>query len=353
MTRLKVIPLLFLATLFAPAFAQGAHPAGPGTINYVEGSASIDGRAITSRSVGNTALGEGGTLSTAKGKVEVLLTPGVFLRVDDESTVRMISPSVTHTEVQIQRGRALVEVNQLSPQDNIQIDLKNGQAVLVKRGLYEFDVEKHRLRVFEGMAAAYEGNAPQSESEAIVVKDGQQLALTGEPSKPQRFTKNTTDALYRWSSQRSEYLAEANEGLAERYAGSYDDHGAYPNGWVWAPGFYGYTWLPWNGYFYSPFDFGYYSPWWYGWGWGWGGYGGYGYWGHGYRGGYGYRGGLPGRPGVGRPGGPGVGRPGGGRPGGGGVGRPGGGGGGRPGGGGGGSGSRGGGSHSSGGGGHR
>lgn len=110
MPMLRVFTLFSVATLFASAVAQDAHPAGPGTLNYVEGNASIDGRAITLKSVGNTTLEEGGTLATSNGKVEVLLTPGVFLRVDENSTVRMVSPKLTHTEIEVQRGRAQVEV---------------------------------------------------------------------------------------------------------------------------------------------------------------------------------------------------------------------------------------------------
>src|SRR5260370_5738148 len=130
MPRLKVVTFLSLATLFAPAFGQSAHPAGPGTLNYVEGNASIDGRAISSRSVGNTTLDEGATLATANGKVEVLLTPGVFLRVDNDSTVRMISPQLTHTEVAGERGGAEVEAAELYKQDKIQLVLVGGEPVL-------------------------------------------------------------------------------------------------------------------------------------------------------------------------------------------------------------------------------
>ena len=52
MPRLKAI-LLSLATTCAPvALAQTANPAVPGTINYVEGSASIGGQPLNQQSVG-------------------------------------------------------------------------------------------------------------------------------------------------------------------------------------------------------------------------------------------------------------------------------------------------------------
>ena len=62
MPRLKVATLFSLATLLAvPLLAEGANPARPGTLNYIEGNASIDGRALTSHSVGKAEIEAGGT----------------------------------------------------------------------------------------------------------------------------------------------------------------------------------------------------------------------------------------------------------------------------------------------------
>ena len=155
MARLKIATLISLATLLAaPLLAEGANPARPGTLNYIEGNASIDGRALTSHSVGNTEIEAGGTLATANGKAEILLTPGVFLRVGENSVVRMISPNLTHTEVAIDRGRAEVEVDQLHKQNGIQIDVKNGQALLLKNGLYEFNADDTTVRVWDALTGA-------------------------------------------------------------------------------------------------------------------------------------------------------------------------------------------------------
>src|ERR1700733_10553573 len=108
MPRLKALVLVSLAALCGAAFGQGANPARPGTLNYVEGQASIDGRQVSSRSVGTAELQPGQYLATADGKAEILLTPGVFLRLDNNSTVKMIKPDLTHTEVLLERGRASV-----------------------------------------------------------------------------------------------------------------------------------------------------------------------------------------------------------------------------------------------------
>jgi hypothetical protein len=286
MPRLKAI-LLSLATLSATALGQAANQARPGTLNYVEGQASIEGRPVNPNSVGSTVLEGGQYLSTANGKAEILLTPGIFLRLGNDSTVQMVSPNLTQTEVKLERGHANVEVDQLYKQNVILIDLEKGQTQLLQNGLYTFDADSSTVRVFDGKANVFPGSNLQADVKPIDVKGGRELTLTGEPVKPQHFDKNKyQDDLYRWSSLRSEYLGDANVDLAEEYAGAAN---FYP-GWYWAGGPYGYTWLPGDGLFWNPYGYGFYSPYYL--------YGGgfiYGRYGRGiypYRGGnFGYRGG--------------------------------------------------------------
>ena len=209
MPRFKALTfVLSLAALSATAFGQNANPASPGTLNYVEGQASIEGRPISSSSVGNTTLQPGQVLATANGKVEVLLTPGIFVRLGDNSTVQIVSPDLTHTEIRLDQGRANVEVDQIHPQNTILIDLKNGQTQLLKNGLYAFDANDSTVRVFNGQASVYPGANLQTNVKPIELKGDHQLVLNGEPLKPQRFNKDeaANDPLYKWSSLRSDYL---------------------------------------------------------------------------------------------------------------------------------------------------
>jgi hypothetical protein len=259
MARFKALSfILSLATLSATAFGQTGNSARPGTLNYVEGQASIGGRQLSPQSVGNTTLEAGQVLATANGKAEILLTPGIFLRLGNDSTVQMVSPDLTHTEVKLEQGRANVEVDQIYSQNTVLIDLKNGQTQLLKKGLYAFDAGNATVRVFDGKAAVYPGANTQANVKPIDVKGGHQLVLNGEPFKSQGFNKDQakTDPLYKWSSLRSQYLGEANLSLAEQYA-AYP--GFYP-GWYWAGGPFGYTWLPGDGLLWSPFGYGFYSP---------------------------------------------------------------------------------------------
>ena len=293
MPRLRAITLLSLATsIFVPAgIAQNTNTARPGTINYVEGQATVNGQPLTAKSVGNAEVAQGQTVSTTDGKVEVLLTPGVFLRLGDNSAVTMVSPDLTKTEVQVDRGTAEIEVDQLYKQNDLLVDQGSAQTVLLKNGLYEFSETNGDMRVFDGEAAV----SPSTDSKKwIKVKGHHEFAINGEVSKSQDFDAKTAadqDPLYSWSKLRADYLGQSNLNLAEEYAGS----PGFSPGWFWNAGMYGYTWLPGDGMFWGPFGDGFYSP-----GYLYGGgfiYPGFGFGGGYYRGGYGFHG--PYRGGVG------------------------------------------------------
>jgi hypothetical protein len=256
MPRLKVL-LLFLATLSAFSYGQNANPASPGTLNYIEGQATLNGQQLSSQSVGKTQLTKDQSISTQSGKTEVLLTPGVFLRLGSNSTVEMISPDLTKTEVRLEQGRANIEVDQLYNENLLLVDLPNGQAHLTKKGLYSFDAGNSTVRVFDGEAEVFPGSDLNTNIKPVKIKGGREIALNGDIAKPQKFDKDTAkDDLYNWSSLRSQYLGEANVDLAQSYVGS---SSFYP-GWYWAGSPYGYTWLPGNGLYWNPFGYGFYSP---------------------------------------------------------------------------------------------
>jgi FecR protein len=257
----------FLAAFLSlPAWGNDAdsrRQAVPGTLNYVEGQASMNEQTIDAKAVGNAELENGQVLETGKGKVEILLTPGVYLRIGDHSAVKMISSSLTSTEVSLDHGEAMLEVDQIYPQNNIRIDQPGAETRVLKTGLYAFDASREQLRVFDGKAVV------TADDRNTTVKKDHQLALAGDKLKAHGFkqdevTKN--DDLYRWSSLRSEYLSEANVDSAHLfYANGWLGAGWWGPGWggagwYWDPWFAGFTFLPGAGFFYNPFGWGFYSP---------------------------------------------------------------------------------------------
>lgn len=233
----------------------------PGTLNYVEGQVSINGQTLNSRSIGSAEVAAGQSIITGNGKAEVLLTPGVFLRLGDKSEARMISPSITNTEVSLDRGRAMLEVEQIYPQNDIRI-AENGMTTRVQKvGLYDFSSNPGWVRVFDGQATVEDGGRQ------VKVKGGRQFeAMANGLFKAVKFDKKTNEEgdLYRWSSLRSAYVAEANVNAAGLYAvdgfGPWGP-GWWGAGWYWNPWYSAFTFIPGDGIFYSPFGWGFYSPW--------------------------------------------------------------------------------------------
>jgi hypothetical protein len=114
------------------------------------------------------------------------------------------------------------------------------------------------VRVLDGKAEV------SADDRNVTVKKGHELALNAPKLKPKEFDKQQltqNDDLYRWSSLRSEYLAEANVDAAQRYyANGWYGPGGWGPGWYWDPLFNGFTFVPASGFFYNPFGWGFYSP---------------------------------------------------------------------------------------------
>jgi len=260
---LKAIGCLFVAAALSfPARGMDNSrpgPAYPGTLNYVEGQASIGNQILDSKSIGNAQLQPGQSLVTQQGRAEVLLTPGTFLRVGNNSAVKMISPDLINTEVQIEKGQATVEVTDLHQQNDIRVEENGAVTQLVKNGFYDFDADEGVVRVFDGQAMV------QVADRDVKVKGGHELDLGASKLKAQKFDKSAYEdaGLYKWSTLRSAYLAEANADLAPTYIvnGGFGP-GWVGAGWYWSPWFNCYTFVPADGIFYSPFGWGFYSPFW-------------------------------------------------------------------------------------------
>jgi hypothetical protein len=258
------LALLLCSTPALASDVNGSTPehAVPGTLNYVEGQVAIGSEALTSKSIGTAQLENGQSLATRTGKAEILLTPGVFLRVGDNSVVRMISSSITDTEIGLDAGHAMIEVAEIHPENDIRMMADGDATQLLKPGLYDFDLNQHQLRVFEGRAQVDVGDGRH-----LDVKGGHEVPLPAENVKAKGFDKKTfeSDDLYRWSSLRSSYVAESNVNAAAIYAesgGGPWGPGWWGAGWYWDPWFDGFTFIPGDGIFYSPFGWGFYSPWW-------------------------------------------------------------------------------------------
>jgi hypothetical protein len=255
-------------------WAQSVISAHSGTIHYKEGQVELDGKSVDQDS-SKGQFGEvktGQTLTVKDGQAEILLTPGVFLRVGENSSFTMLSNKLSDTRIEVLSGTAMVEVGELLQDNAITVKFHDSEIALGKKGLYRIDSDPARLRVYDGEAKV----TTASQESALAVRKGHEL-LFGETLEAKAFDAKQTDAFYNWNARRDEYIAEANiyaaksardsgYGFGSGYS-AFGTTGAYANGfgngfgsWMYNPYFGMFTYMPFDGMFFSPFGYSYFSP---------------------------------------------------------------------------------------------
>ena len=260
-TTAKILTGFFVTAMYAMPQAYTIS-AKPGVVNYIEGNAFLNGRPIETQNLKTTFLNANDTISTDIGKAEVLLSPGVFLRIGENSQVRMISPSLTDTQIELKAGDAMVEADDILKDNRVTV-IDRGNTVVVERsGLYKFSAgDAPKVAVLEGKLDVYDGDRKTE------VGKGHEFLL-GQAHKTEKFDAKKGDDLYAWSSVRSQYNAAssyqaAKDVNASGYGGVWGDFGfsGFANpGWMWNSGFNSWAWLPGGGAYYSPFGYGFYGP---------------------------------------------------------------------------------------------
>lgn len=260
-TTAKILTGFFVTAMYAMPQAYTVS-AKPGVINYIEGKAFVNGRPVSSESLRALFLNANDVVSTGIGKAEVLLSPGVFLRVADNSEVRMVSPSLTDTTVELKSGDAMVEADDIVKDNHVTVMVGGSSALIEKNGLYRFTAgDAPSVAVLEGKATVSNGDRKTD------LGKGKEVLL-GQDFKTKKFDSKQQDELFAWSNVRAEYNAASSYQAARDvnssgYGGVWGGYGysGFSNtGWMWNAGFNSYSWLPGNGAFYSPFGFGFYSP---------------------------------------------------------------------------------------------
>jgi hypothetical protein len=247
----SIVQLAALAAMFAgAAAAQVAISARAGMVHHTEGKVFIADKEVVSKTTEFPEVKEGQVLRTEEGRAEVLLTPGVFLRVAENSGFRMVGNRLSDVRVDVLRGSVIVEAAELAKDHSITLLFRDAEIALRKHGVYRIDVEQNLFRVYDGEAVVARGG------ESVTLKDGRQTTVTG-VLVGEKFNTKTGDAFLRWASRRSEYIAVANMSAA-RQIGNSDKRSRY-QGWYYNPFFGCFTYLPGSGIYSSWFGPRYYS----------------------------------------------------------------------------------------------
>ena len=233
------------------ASAQSVISAKSGLIHYAEGRVFLGDQLVENKFGNFPDIKENAQLRTEDGRAEVLLTPGVFLRIAENSSFRMVTNRLIDTRLEFLSGSILVEADELLKDNGVTIVYNDYAVQIEKKGIYRFDSDPAALRVYDGAVLA------QINGKSQEIKEGQLLAMNGD-LKLAKFNKDDVDALYKWSKRRAEYISMANVSAAKSVQDS--GMGWYSSGWAFNPYFNMYTFIPYRGSYYNPFGYALWSP---------------------------------------------------------------------------------------------
>ncbi len=243
-----------------------------GGVNFVEGDVTVARRfGKGGRLLSGDTLEVGDKVSTgAGGKAEILLNPGSFVRLGENSDFEFATTSLEDLQLKLTRGSAMFEVitdNQFS----FVVNAPKAEFNIVQTGVYRIDVlngETSRIEVWKGKA--------QINGAAEVIKGGKQATVSNGQVSIAKFDRGDKDALEAFSKSRAKDLSKANALLQNRAVRTslmnsfyrtrwslYDSYGL----WVYSPSYSGFCFLPfgygWNspyGYYYHNDIWGYNLP---------------------------------------------------------------------------------------------
>ncbi len=225
----------------------------PGTVNYTEGEVLLRGALVDREGAGMYVMGEDQTLETKAGRAEVLLTPGIFVRVGEDSLIRMAEITGTELKLNLERGQAIIEVDQADKSRPVDISAQGVEARLDKKGTYGFDTVHSSVMVFSGKLAVEE------DRRGVRVDQGEILRTDAPVWKPTNFDPSEVSELFRWTEKRADFASQVAEWTASSLL-AFSEPSNFDRGWYWNPAFKSWAFLPAKGYIYTPYGYGLYAP---------------------------------------------------------------------------------------------
>jgi hypothetical protein len=193
-----------LLVLAAPLAAQAVVGARAGVVSFAIGKVYLDNQAIDISPTHFPDVKEKSILRTEGGRAEVLLNPCAVLRVDEDSSIRMIDADLLQPRVELLSGSAVVDVPGIRKGSDIRLQLSAVDVEMVRKGTYRFDYSPSLVKVYDGRAAVVRSGGKTE------VEGGRMMAFDS-PSA-EKFDVRGGDGLDLWNHQRAIVLARARGG---------------------------------------------------------------------------------------------------------------------------------------------
>lgn len=219
--------ILFVVPLLVPAaYCQSVVSVHSGLINHSEGAVFIDNQPVSKSPGRFVTLKKGSTLLTRDGRAEILLSPDAYLRLGVDSSVRMVSDTLSDTQLELLSGSAILDSGNSAGQP-VTLLVNDARVRVEDPSRLRVDAQPPQLRVEKGKAHV------ERNGNDFVVNADQRLPLAGS-SIVQRMTEGSDDMLDLWSLQRNR-LIYLNLASAQRIADPADNTGADVNAFLGMP----------------------------------------------------------------------------------------------------------------------
>ena len=213
-----------MSTMLLALMMQYVVSAKAGLINHVEGFTNVRANQI----VQEMAPIRSGPNSS----VEILLTPGSYLRLGAQSEAVIENADIAHVKVRIVSGQAIIEVVELSSKFPILVTSAKTQVELTETGLFRFT---------DGTVAIIEGKLKTVGDVATTYKKGWEVSYSTN-YRASKISNLQFTSLDMFSRKRSEMLANASASLiATVQRASYSPYNPF---WLYSPGFGAMVYIP-------------------------------------------------------------------------------------------------------------
>ncbi|MEO6727017.1 MAG: FecR family protein [Blastocatellia bacterium] len=273
MKRFSQIPIVALALMMMATIASAQHliSSKAGFVNRAEGKVFILRQDSENGERGRASLGtqmrDGDRIMTeADSRTELLLSPGSYLRLNENSEVRAVSTSFMQMRFELVKGSIITEISTSTEQvstinknNPVELVTPHGIVSIAKDGLFRFDIAQAitLVQVRQGELAL--GAREQFLSgKASKVGRGKAIRLDGRNAAKDdvaKIDKDVADQFDVWSFGRAQTLMAANLSALRRSRTT----SPMSYGWMYDSFYNCYTFIPGRGLYYSPYGFGFFN----------------------------------------------------------------------------------------------
>jgi len=199
-----------------------------GGVNSVTGRVMVTRAGKSQLLTAQDDLTAGDLVTTgAASQVEVLLNPGSYLRVSENSAFEFADNSLEKLRVRLIKGSAIVEAMGLDDTElHITIVTEQSRVVVARRGVYRINAAADSTELL-----VRKGRALINDNPLNVIKGGNEVVFRGASFVAMKLGKRQQDQFDDWSKERANTLAKANEKLSARGLNTYLASVDY---WDWA-----------------------------------------------------------------------------------------------------------------------